>query len=191
MATQRSEMQDARRKRSPDVAPETLLPEAFKASERELLGSLYHLLGNTEDARDALQEGFVRCWNHREQVAEIENLRAWIFRIVLNVGRDIRKSAWSRRRQSLPEEESLLPGGGDGRVEKDMAQREELAMVRQAIGDLRPEEQEVFLLRQNGELTYEEIAESTGVPVGTVKTRMRLALKRLREKLADGRRHPK
>jgi RNA polymerase sigma-70 factor (ECF subfamily) len=50
---------------------------------------------------------------------------------------------------------------------------------------LRPEEQEVFLLRQNGELTYEEIAETLDVPTGTVKTRMRLALSRLREVLAD------
>ena len=50
---------------------------------------------------------------------------------------------------------------------------------------LRPEEQEVFLLRQNGELTYEQIAEMLTVPVGTVKTRMRMALGKLREVLEE------
>jgi RNA polymerase sigma-70 factor (ECF subfamily) len=60
---------------------------------------------------------------------------------------------------------------------------EELSLVRRAVGQLRPEEQEVFLLRQNGGLTYEQIAEATSAPVGTVKTRMRLALQKLREAL--------
>jgi RNA polymerase sigma-70 factor (ECF subfamily) len=62
---------------------------------------------------------------------------------------------------------------------------ERLARLRQAIAKLRPEEQEVFLLRQNGDLTYEEIAETLREPTGTVKTRMRLALARLRQELEE------
>lgn len=62
---------------------------------------------------------------------------------------------------------------------------ERVVRLRQALKQLRAEEQEVFLLRQNGELTYEEIAELLGVPPGTVKTRMRLALTKLRETLAE------
>ncbi|MEX1224345.1 MAG: sigma factor-like helix-turn-helix DNA-binding protein [Pirellulales bacterium] len=50
--------------------------------------------------------------------------------------------------------------------------------------ELRPEEKEVFLMRQNGELTYDEIAAAVGIPTGTAKTRMRLALTKLREALA-------
>jgi RNA polymerase sigma factor (sigma-70 family) len=53
------------------------------------------------------------------------------------------------------------------------------------LKQLRAEEQEVFLLRQNGELTYDQIAETLGVPTGTVKTRMRLALAQLRAVLAE------
>ena len=60
---------------------------------------------------------------------------------------------------------------------------EQLARLRQAVKKLRSEEQEVFLLRQNGQLTYEEISTVIGIPTGTVKTRMRLALGRLREVL--------
>jgi RNA polymerase sigma-70 factor, ECF subfamily len=62
---------------------------------------------------------------------------------------------------------------------------ERLNRLRGALAQLRTEEQEVFLLRQNGELTYEEIAEMLSVPTGTIKTRMRLALARLREALKE------
>ena len=64
-------------------------------------------------------------------------------------------------------------------------QSEDLARLRQELSNLRAEEQEVFLLRQNGELTYEEIAAELAIPTGTVKTRMRLALARLRKALGD------
>lgn len=62
----------------------------------------------------------------------------------------------------------------------DSVRREEVAQLRQALLGLRPEEKEVFLLRENGDLTYEQMAEALGIPVGTVKTRMRTALARLR-----------
>ena len=162
----------------------SLLEEAFERHQAELLGTLYYLVGNLEDARDALQEAFVKCWRHQEQVVEVENLKAWIFRIALNTGRDIRETAWRRKRQAMPEDEGALAGHAPG--PPDIVEHDErLARLRTALKQLRPEEQEVFLLRQNGELTYEEIAETLGVPTGTVKTRMRLALSRLREVLAE------
>lgn len=161
-----------------------LLEEAFAHHQAELLGTLYYLVGNLEDARDALQDAFIKCWRHQEQVGEVENLKAWIFRVALNAGRDIRETAWRRKRQGLPDDDAALAsreGGPHEIVEHD----ERLARLREALRQLRSEEQEVFLLRQNGELTYEEIAELLEVPTGTVKTRMRLALARLREVLAE------
>jgi RNA polymerase sigma factor (sigma-70 family) len=160
------------------------LEEAFARHQSELLGTLYYLVGNIEDARDALQEAFVKCWRHRDQVDEVENLKAWIFRIALNTGRDIRETAWRRKRQGLPEDEGALASREKTPI--DIIEHDERLMrLRSALAELRPEEQEVFLLRQNGELTYEEIAETIGVPTGTVKTRMRLALSRLRGALAE------
>jgi RNA polymerase sigma-70 factor (ECF subfamily) len=162
----------------------SLLEDAFAQHQAELLGTLYYLVGNLEDARDALQEAFVKCWRNQDKVAEIDNLKAWIFRIALNTGRDIRETAWRRKRQALPEDEAAVVSHAAGPTDI-VLHDERLARLRAALMQLRPEEQEVFLLRQNGELTYEEIAESLGVPTGTVKTRMRLALSRLREVLAE------
>jgi RNA polymerase sigma-70 factor (ECF subfamily) len=159
------------------------LEEAFARWQDELLGTLYYLVGNREDARDALQETFVKCWRNRQTLGEIENLKAWIFRVALNTGRDVRASAWRRRRQSLVDEGTMLTAV-ERNPASDVERAEELRRVRRALRDLRPEEQEVFLLRQNGALTYEAIAEAIGIPLGTVKTRMRLAIEKLRVALA-------
>jgi RNA polymerase sigma-70 factor (ECF subfamily) len=165
--------------------PETdPLSDAFARWQGELLGTLYHLVGNTEDARDALQETFLKCWRHRDEVAGVENLKAWIFRIALNTGRDLRGAAWRRRRVPLAEDgimNLVQPAPSEDRLER----AERLDQLRRAVHDLRSEEQEVFLLRQNAELTYDDIATELGIPLGTVKTRMRLALTRLREALGE------
>ena len=173
--------------RQPDSAGDQrayqLLEDAFARYQNELLGTLYYLVGNVEDARDALQEAFLKCWRRRQSVGEIENLRAWIFRVALNVGRDIRSTAWRRRRKPLPDDEAMIKSE-NAPPETGLVHQEQVALVRRALLDLRPEEQEVFLLRQNGEMTYEEIARLINIPLGTVKTRMRLALGKLRESLA-------
>jgi RNA polymerase sigma-70 factor, ECF subfamily len=158
------------------------LEESFSSYQDELLGMLYHLSGNVEDARDALQNAFIKCWNHREELGGIENLRAWIFRIALNAGRDLRKTAWKKHSRPLDEGGNQL-AAVDLRPEAGAMHKERVEMVRAAIRRLQPDQREIFLLRQDGQMTYEQIAEAVSSPVGTVKTRMRLALAKLRESL--------
>lgn len=169
---------------TPANPPLGSLADAFALYQSELLGTLYYLVGNLDDARDALQDAFIKCWRNQDKVAEVHNLKAWIFCIALNAGRDLRETAWRRRRQGLPEDEMQLTSRElppDVVLEDD----ERMAMLRDALRALRPEEQEIFLLRQNGNLTYEEIAVQLGIPAGTVKTRMRLALAHLRQALGS------
>lgn len=168
----------------PATRPARALEEAFALYQSELLGTLFYLVGNLEDARDALQEAFLKCWKHQEQVDGVQNLKAWIFRIALNTGRDLRETAWRRKRQGLPEDETSL-AGHEQRPDEIVEHDERLQRLREALTLLRDEEKEVFLLRQNGDLTYEEIADALEIPSGTVKTRMRLALTRLREVLTE------
>ena len=73
-----------------------------------------------------------------------------------------------------------MPMVDDSPPGQTLEEQETLQRVRTALMHLRPEEKEVFLLRQNGELTYEQIAEQLDRPVGTVKTQMRSALQKLR-----------
>ncbi len=179
-------MADSARQTVPAASPDPgdALEQAFVCYQSELMGMLYHMLGHADDARDALQDAFVKCWRNREQVAEIQNLKAWIFRVALNTARDLRQTAWRRHKKGLPEDETTIPSRQQS-PEAQVEHSEQLLLVRNAVSALRAEEQEVFLLRQNGQLTYEQIAEMLDVPTGTVKTRMRLALIRLRETLAQ------
>ncbi|GIW83611.1 MAG: RNA polymerase sigma factor [Thermogemmata sp.] len=163
-------------------SPEDALVGLFQKVRDELLSTLMYLLGNRDDAQDAAQEAFLKCWRNRHQVHEIRDLRAWVFRVALNTAKDYQRSAWHRKTRPLPEDEVMLPGYADW-AGQHVEDQETLERLRRAITHLRPEEKEVFLLRQNGELTYEQIAEIRNVPVGTVKTQMRSALMKLRQVL--------
>jgi RNA polymerase sigma-70 factor (ECF subfamily) len=152
---------------------------AFNDLRDELVSTLWYILGNKDDAQDAAQDAFVKCWKAQDTIKDVRNLRAWIFRVALNVARDQQRSAWYRRSKQLNGEDVMLLGQ-DVSPDQAAANQEELGRIRQAIMHLRQDEKEVFLLRQNGDLTFEEIAEIRRSPLGTVKTQMRSALQKLR-----------
>lgn len=169
----------------PPDAGEGLL-QAFDAVRDELFDRLYSLLGNRDDAQDALQAAFLRCWQARAGLPAVRNLRGWVWRVSLNAARDLRDRLRRRRGRPLSTvEESAVcprPAPPDALVE-----RERLDRLRAALAHLRPEEKDVFLLRLSGGRTYEDIARLRGAAVATVKSRMRAALRKLRQILRDDR----
>ena len=169
---------------APGPGPGEILLRTFNDLRDELLSTLWYVLGNHQDAEDVAQEAFLRCLRTQENVPEIQNLRAWIFRVGLNAARDIQRSAWNRRSKPLSNHEAVLMGNGPAPTDV-LEEREKRDSLRQALLDLRPEEKEVFLLRQNGDLTFDQIADSLNRPVGTVKTQMRSALQKLRKLLSE------
>jgi RNA polymerase sigma-70 factor (ECF subfamily) len=164
--------------------PGDALVAAFNDLRDELVSTLLYVLGNRDDAHDAAQEAFLKCWRARATLGEVQNLRAWIFRVGLNAAKDLQRSAWNRRAKPLLDEEFMLIGRDTAPTDR-LEDEESLARLRVAIGSLRPEEKEVFLLRQNGNFTYEQIAELRQSPIGTVKTQMRSALQKLRKELNE------
>jgi RNA polymerase sigma-70 factor (ECF subfamily) len=166
------------------LPPDEAFVRAFNEVRTELVSTLFFLLGNQADAQDAAQDAFLKCWRTRETLGEVRNMRAWIFRVGLNAAKDLQRSAWRRRAKPLHDNV-----GQDAMFELNPAQsledQEALEQLRQALVELRPEEKAVFLLRQNGELTYEEIAALRRCPVGTVKTQMRAAMHKLRRVLQE------
>ena len=207
--------------------PATELERAFNAMRVELVSTLYYFLGNYEDAQDAVQETFLKCWRGLEGVPDVRNLRASQFvedsgplahpvrpetyREINNfytatiyekgaevvrmlktllgsakfrAGMDLQRNAWRRRAKPLIGASALAEGNGPSPVQA-AEERETQERLRNALLALRPEEKEVFLLRKNAGLTYEEIAHLRSSPVGTVKTQMRAAVAKLRQVLEE------
>ena len=152
----------------------------FEALRDRLLGTAYLVIGHREDARECVQDAFVKCWRNRRSAGEARDLEAWIFQVLLNTARDVRRRRKVRRTDALPAEDAMPTRSGAQDPGRRAAAREALERVRAAIHGLPDTEREVFLLRQNGDLSYERIAAMLGCPVGTAKTRMRRALQRLR-----------
>src|SRR4051812_23158118 len=158
---------------------------AFNLMRTELVSTLFFVLGNHDDAQDVAQEVFLKCWRTRETLTDVKNMRAWIFRVSLNAAKDLQRNAWRRKAKMLGDAAPPEPDGKVASPCETLETKETMDRLRQALRDLRPEEKEVFLLRQNGELTYDEIAAIRRTPVGTIKTQMRSALQKLRRVLKE------
>src|SRR5687767_7079499 len=83
------------------LPPAELLLRTFTDLRNELVSTLWFMLGSREDAQDVAQEAFMRCWRNQASLPDIQNLRAWIFRIGLNAAKDLQRSAWRRRVKPL------------------------------------------------------------------------------------------
>ena len=155
----------------------------FNQIRDELISTLWFILGNKDDAQDIAQDAFLRCWKKQDALPDVLNLKAWIFKVAINAAKDLRKSAWKRKTRTMPEEDVMMYKSAVSPLES-LQENEMVAQLRTALMDLRPEEKEVFLLRQNAEMTYEQIAETANRPVGTIKTQMRSALQKLKVALS-------
>ena len=155
----------------------------FNQIRDELTSTLWFIVGNKDDAQDIAQDAFLRCWKKQDALPDVINLKAWIFKVAINAAKDLRKSAWKRKTRTMPEEDVMMQKSTATSLDL-LQENEMLEQLRSALMDLRPEEKEVFLLRQNAEMTYEQIAEAANRPLGTIKTQMRSALQKLKVALS-------
>jgi RNA polymerase sigma-70 factor (ECF subfamily) len=159
------------------------LVDTFEEQRPRLLRALQNLLGNRQDAEDAVQNAFLRCWQARLRLADIDHLGGWIWRISINAGRDVLDQAWRRRTRSFEAGQVAVPDTQDTPLEL-IIDREERQRLEAALALLRPCEREVFLYRQQGGLSFRQISQLRGTPIGTVKTLMHRALRKIRRFLA-------
>ena len=141
----------------------------------------YRVLNDPEAAEDVVQEAFLTVWRRAESYQqERGSARAWLLTVVRN-----RSIDYIRAREARPriagdlEEVSRVAAAGDDPAD-DVLRRVEGVAVRAALAELPPEQREAVELAFFSGLSYSEIAERTGAPLGTVKSRMRLAMVRLR-----------
>jgi len=162
---------------------ELSLDDLFQAHRRGLAGAVRSVLGGSAEVTELLQDAFLKCWRHWQNGERPRDPVAWIFVVVWNVAVDARRARQRRpNHASLDEDPTLTPTIHPSPA-RALEQREQLAIAQHAIAGLSDPEQQVFLMRTSGELSFDAIAASLAIPVGTAKTRMRSALQKLRHTL--------
>jgi RNA polymerase sigma-70 factor, ECF subfamily len=137
------------------------------------------MLGDAPGAEDVTQAVFVKVWTSPE-LFKGGNFGAWIVRVTRNRALDVLRSRATRNEGELPE---ALPEA-EG-IEEAAFARIDAQLVRTALAELPGEQREPIELGFFSGITHEEIARRCGVPLGTVKTRIRSGLRKLRSVL-DG-----
>ncbi len=157
----------------------------FERHRGKVYAMAYSYLGDRESALDVVQEVFGKVFGAVWRFRSGARFTTWLYRIALNCCYDA-----LRRRRSHPEEPveqgvSVLRGG-DCEGPDASAQRSELsAALREAVAKLSPKLRDVFLLRFAEGLSYQEIADTLRINVGTVMSRLFYARQALREMLSD------
>ena len=134
------------------------------------------MLGNRDDAEDALQATFLRAYRSLGKYQERDKFSAWLYRILTNQCRSI-AARRNHRDRVFVREEALLLNAPDRRQEWD---GEDEDFVQRVLAELDPLLREAFVLKYVEELSYEEMSELTGVGVSALKMRVKRACDRLR-----------
>ena len=183
----------------PDKTDDMKLVERIAAGDAEALGELYdrygrvafgvlyRMLPGPEAAEEVAQDAFHSVWRQaRSYRPERGSVRTWLLAICRNAAIDWRRTRGKRleREVSIDAAADLL---GDARVEERVVSAMRAARVRKIVGELPKEQREVLALAFWGGYSQSEIAARTDTPLGTVKSRVRLAMNKLRQSLEDER----
>ena len=163
--------------------------------QHRLFHSLVHLLGSTEDAQDAAQDALILAFEKLGTFRGESQFYSWLFRIAYNSAVSSKRKPGSSKRKTGPMSVSLEARRDASGLEPadlnpstepsfglDVSDRQRL--VQQALGELSEEFREAIVLKEIEQMSYEEIAEVVGIPLGTVRSRIHRARMELRQKLA-------
>ncbi len=155
--------------------------------QRMVMQLAVNLLGDRDEALDLSQEVFLRVFRTIRHFRGQSQLRTWIFRIVVNQARNRRR--WWRRRyrsrqvsldQHLAQHGDHLTGRDQVAPDRIFAQKQLACRLQDALDHLPFDQRTAIVLREVDGLTYDEIAFSLGVTLGTVKSRLTRARQALR-----------
>lgn len=173
---------------------ETAFNELMQLYQRRVFALVFRMLGRRAEAEEVTQDTFVQVFRHIDRFRGDSKLSTWLFRVAVNLSKNrIKRNA---RRQSgahqdldaIADHSQLDSGGGVsvGSVARpdQLAQGRQLeTIVKAAMMELEPEFRELVILRDVEDLSYEEIAEITELPRGTVKSRIHRGRAQLKSKV--------
>ena len=152
--------------------------ELVRRHYQGVVGVVYRMCGDTSLAEDATQEAFIRAWVNLPSFQPSAPLRNWLYRIAINAALDVLRK---KPEESLEENQVTMIADQAASPETALIEKERMALVQQAMKSLPEASRSVLVLREYGELSYQEIAKVLEIPIGTVMSRLNYARTRLRE----------
>ena len=175
--------------------------EAFRILVERYQGRAYGLalriLRDEEQARDAVQDAFIKVYGSLRRFEGRSSFYTWLYRLVFNQCLDLKRKDKSARHVEWEEERvgggqavepavaGVLAGGGPPSPAVALERAELREAMAEAIAELPDDARETLLLREVEGLRYAEIAQTLGIPKGTVMSRLHYARKRLQETLSQ------
>jgi RNA polymerase sigma-70 factor (ECF subfamily) len=162
--------------------------------QRRVVALAWRLLGTQDEARDAAQEAFLRVYKHLNKYDPAQDFNGWLYRIVVNVCRDLQRKRGRHGEASFEEEleaGKLLEPASRDNSEADVLVAQERAMLQRALATLSEKERQALVLRDLEGLPTEEVARLLGSSPTTVRSQISMArvkLKAFREKWLKGKR---
>jgi RNA polymerase sigma-70 factor (ECF subfamily) len=188
-----------RREKAERLADEELMPligekepDAFEVFYDRHGGAAYSLayriVGERGAAEDVAQEAFISIWRSGARFDRARgSVRSWVLSIVRNRAIDALRSRAGKAPKLSFDDDAILEQRPAGELtEEEALQRETANELRGALGELPGEQAKVIELAYFGGFSHSEISRMLGVPLGTVKGRMRLGLEKIRAELAEG-----
>ena len=180
------------------------MPAAIKYSEEELVvqlqgrnqqafaylydnyaaalnGVIYRLVEDKELAEDILQEAFVKIWNNFSSYDSTKGrLFTWMLNLTRNLTIDTLRSKGYKKQSKISSDENSVSNYADNRA---VAEKFDAIGIRKQLNNLKPEQRSIIDMAYFNGYTQDEISKEMGIPLGTVKTRMRSAILELRKML--------
>jgi len=167
--------------------------QAFEALmvkyQRQVMGTSLRLLGNLDDARDAVQEVFLRLYKYLHTLDETRQMEPWLYRVTVNVCRDLGRNRASSIHVSYEQEVTagnMSEMSSTSDIEADLGLAQEKQIIREALETLSEKERSALVLRDLEGLTTEEVAKVLGSSAVTVRSQISMArvkIKKYRDRI--------
>ncbi|WP_127551164.1 RNA polymerase sigma factor [Paenibacillus amylolyticus] len=160
--------------------------------ERAVYSFAYRIVGDPMTAEEAVQELFMRVWNNAERYdASQGKLTTWMFAITRNIAVDmLRRKSKGAATTSVEHETLAAYADEHTNTEEEVQRKWEGTRIKEALSQLNGDQQQVIESIYYAGLTQQEVSSRFGIPLGTVKSRVRLAMRQLQKLLADAELHP-
>ncbi|HEY4289425.1 MAG TPA: RNA polymerase sigma-70 factor [Puia sp.] len=158
----------------PEYAMEDTFRQLYDKHALSLHQIAFRVTRSDQQSKDIVQEVFLKLWGHREEIAVIDNMEGWLYRVTENKLMDflrktaaderLRQALWKRAKTSVDETKELLEA------------KDSVLSIRKAVSLLPPQRQLIYQLNREKGLNYKEIAEALSISRHTVKNQISMAL---------------